>query len=946
MIMRLIRVLLYVCLASLLPDILHAATPGAPQNVQPAWIYGGPVNCARVTWDPVEGADSYNAYRFNDATASWDPIATGITNLMNFDFEAFSAPKSYVVTAVNGDGESSASGIATVADGDVFYFLHRSPSQFPEPDQRYGWVTPTSARIIWLLQSTGGADGMLEFGDSTTNLQTVYFQPAYQMFGHGVTLTNLTPSTLYYYRITSVTPNRVGSSELYFLQTSAPNQPPIATFQFLTPFEDTELPLTLSGEDLDGDPLSYTITAGPSYGILTGTPPSLSYIPSNNFFGPDSFTFKVNDGETDSTEATVTLHVAPVNDVPIIAPDRTVTLNEDSFIEITNLAFDVDGDSLMFILVDPPSHGFVSSFGTSLYYFADPDFSGTDSFSVAFNDWQLTSPAMTITTIVAPVNDAPTATNQILEIDEDTTVTAPALAADVDGDPLTFVIAIAPQHGTVVVTGSNFVYTPSLNYYGWDNFVYQPTDGVATGNVAAVDFHIRPVNDAPAATNRFLVTAEETPVSTMLDLVAEPDWDPVSIIIVDAPTHGTLSPNYLYYTPELNFTGTDSFTFRYNDGLMDGNVATVTIDVTPVNDLPIAADLFLTTAEDTPIGVTLAGTDVDGELTYIIVTDPWRGTLTGSGANRTYVPRLNLNGTDSFTYKVSDGQTESAPATVTISVTPVNDPPIPMIGLILGWEDTAQPVLLMARDVEDSTFTYSILIGPTNGTLTGIIPNLLYTPFPNVNGEDHFTYRTFDSELLSVDVQARVHLEPRPDAPVATSQSLTTPYNTPLAVDLSGYDVDGDPLSYTVITVPANGLLTGAAPNLNFKPNTSWTGSSSLTFRVNDGTSNSSPATVTLTVQAPTAVPAAPSGLTATAISSSQINLAWTDNAGWNEDGFKIERSGTGNSWTQIATVGPDVTSYSSSGLPANKNYSYRVRAYNVLGHSAYSGSASAKTLR
>src|SRR5689334_21747091 len=125
MIMRLIRVLLYVCLGGLLWDTLYAAVPEPPQNVQPAWIYGGPVNCARLTWDPVQDAESYNVYRFTDATMSWDPIATGITNLMNFDFEAFSAPKSYVVTAVNGDGESSASGIATVADGDVFYFLHR-----------------------------------------------------------------------------------------------------------------------------------------------------------------------------------------------------------------------------------------------------------------------------------------------------------------------------------------------------------------------------------------------------------------------------------------------------------------------------------------------------------------------------------------------------------------------------------------------------------------------------------------------------------------------------------------------------------------------------------------------------------------------------------------------------------------------------------------------------
>ena len=92
-------------------------------------------------------------------------------------------------------------------------------------------------------------------------------------------------------------------------------------------------------------------------------------------------------------------------------------------------------------------------------------------------------------------------------------------------------------------------------------------------------------------------------------------------------------------------------------------------------------------------------------------------------------------------------------------------------------------------------------------------------------------------------------------------------------------------------------------------------------------------------------MPAAPSGLTATAVSSSQINLAWTDTSA-NEDGFKIERSNNGSSWSQIATVGPNTTTYSSTGLSANKTYYYRVRAYNMLGNSAYSANASAKTLK
>src|SRR4030095_13988743 len=187
-----------------------------------------------------------------------------------------------------------------------------------------------------------------------------------------------------------------------------------------------------------------------------------------------------------------------------------------------------------------------------------------------------------------------------------------------------------------------------------DNSIAQPVDAGQAGNFAAVDFQIRPVNDAPAATNRFLVTAEEMPVLTMLDLVAEPDSDPVSIIIVSGPTHGTLSENYLYYTPELNFTGTDSFSFKYNDGVLDGNIATASITITPVNDPPSASNVSVATAEDTPVVIALPVAAIDGDpLTIAITSTPMHGSLSGSGLSRTYRPAAEYSGGDSFSYRVT-----------------------------------------------------------------------------------------------------------------------------------------------------------------------------------------------------------------------------------------------------------------------------------------------------
>jgi Domain of unknown function (DUF1929)/Fibronectin type III domain len=95
----------------------------------------------------------------------------------------------------------------------------------------------------------------------------------------------------------------------------------------------------------------------------------------------------------------------------------------------------------------------------------------------------------------------------------------------------------------------------------------------------------------------------------------------------------------------------------------------------------------------------------------------------------------------------------------------------------------------------------------------------------------------------------------------------------------------------------------------------------------------------------PIASPQAPTNLSATAISSSQINLSWTDNSN-NETGFKVERSKNGRRFKRIATVDADVTTYSNTGLHRRTTYYYRVRAYNEAGNSDYSNIASATTNR
>ena len=160
----------------------------------------------------------------------------------------------------------------------------------------------------------------------------------------------------------------------------------------------------------------------------------------------------------------------------------------------------------------------------------------------------------------------------------------------------------------------------------------------------------------------------------------------VTAIRTAASTHGTatFANGIVTYTPDAGFAGVGVFYYTACDngttnGQPDPKCSETTITVNVVVDHPPAANpLAVTTAEDSPVAVNLSATDADGDsINYVIVTQPNHGTLTGTPPALTYVPAPDFNGLDSFTFAANDGQTQSAPATVGITVTEVNDPPVP-----------------------------------------------------------------------------------------------------------------------------------------------------------------------------------------------------------------------------------------------------------------------------
>ena len=220
---------------------------------------------------------------------------------------------------------------------------------------------------------------------------------------------------------------------------------------------------------------------------------------------------------------------------------------------------------------------------------------------------------------------------------------------------------------------------------------------------------------------------------------SDPDGDTLTFTIETQPSFGSLSgvPPDVHYVPIADYHGSDAFTFIVNDGSLDSEPAEVQLKITPVNDAPTADPQSLSTVEDTstPLEVDLSGTDIDGDgLAFTLIQPPANGVLTGLIPNLMYTPNPDFNGLDSLTFITNDGTEDSESAVVDITVDPINDEPVAGDLAVATLEDAEVTFTLTATDVDSDTLTFTINTAPENGSLSGTIPDLTYTPNANVNG--------------------------------------------------------------------------------------------------------------------------------------------------------------------------------------------------------------------
>ncbi|MDQ1504773.1 MAG: hypothetical protein QOD57_2500, partial [Actinomycetota bacterium] len=237
--------------------------------------------------------------------------------------------------------------------------------------------------------------------------------------------------------------------------------------------------------------------------------------------------------------------------------------------------------------------------------------------------------AQPIIGIAATRNSVPSAVNDSANLAEDGSVVVDVLGNDAGlaDAPLSVAVTAAPTHGAASIGADNRIsYTPAANYNGSDSLTYRVTDADGESSIATLALTVTSVNDAPLASNLNVSTDEDTAKSGTVS-AADIDGNALSYAVVANPAHGTLGLNTstgaYTYTPAANYNGSDSFTFRANDGSVNSNTGTVAINVQAVNDLPVVNALSLPVTEDIPASGNVTGSDVDGDsLTYANGTTP------------------------------------------------------------------------------------------------------------------------------------------------------------------------------------------------------------------------------------------------------------------------------------------------------------------------------------
>lgn len=584
-----------------------------------------------------------------------------------------------------------------------------------------------------------------------------------------------------------------------------------------------------------------------------------------------------------------------------VAIDDSLSVEEDGSLTLAaNVTANdtVTSPRTLSVLSVAPVAGVTVGSVSGTTYTPPADFNGTDVVTyIAQDSTGLQSNAATVTITVTAVNDAPTANDDTLSVDEDSTNnTLDLLAndspgpANESGDTLTITDVTTPNNGgtvTIDTGGATVNYSPAAGFVGNETFTYTMQDQGGLMSTATVTVDVAP-SVVPSARTDVATTTENTPATIIVlsndrvnagssaTLISASNGSSGTVEILDNGTPTDLTDDTLQYTPnDPNFNGTDSFTYVMNDtsGLGVDSTGTVTITVENVNDAPELTNDNASGTEDTPTTIAIAtllsndspgpgeGTGSQNPQTLTMTSVAPSSSVEIVGDNVVFTPATDFNGLFEFTYTAVDSDPTnplSSTATVTVNVAAVNDDPIAAADTASGTEDTALTIpvsTLLSNDspgpataTDEASQTLSVVSVSTSSTQGGSASlsgnDVVYTPATDFNGSDTFTYELSDGVGGTATGTVTVSVASINDAPTAGADSVTAfkdfPKIIPVA-DLLANDSAGpanessQTLSITGVGTASNGtVVLNSDGTITFTPDTGYTGPASFEYTLQD----------------------------------------------------------------------------------------------------------------